>query len=297
MKIKKHIEVRYDEDNKNYIFTPFDTSKINKVTSRMFPILNNKNSFNGVGYAVLDRLGLLEFESIDIYYTIRGAIGEILARQFVEKMYKEGLKVDIETVAFDSQISYDGGKTFYGNDNFKTNPKFGGVLDIAIKSPEAYRAVIEVKSKSLKDYEYIVVKKSPPEEEVEQGLMLAHLSRVDKLLMVYIFFDELQEKTLRNYVYAIQNDTPQPTTEEIIEALNFKIEYFKICPLKYTVNHDEVQQRMDNAYENLHRIAKGGGVISKIHFKNEEIMYLNSVVPKEDLKEELSKAIIEDLPF
>lgn len=289
MKLKKGIEARYDEDNKEFIFSPFDISKIKKVTSRMFPILINKSQWNGLGSAVLDRLGLLEFEPIDIYYTYRGAIGEILAKAFIERMYKDKLGVDIETVSFTPET--------VGYDNFKNNLKFGGVIDIAIKSPQEYRAVIEVKSKSLKDHEKIVVNKEVPEEELYQGLMLAHLSKVDKLLMVYVFFDENQEKNLRSYVYATQNDSPKPKTEEIIEGLNFTIDNVMIRPIKFDVNHEQVQRNMETAYENLHRIAKQHGVISKIHFKQEEINYLYSVVPLDDLKSELANVSDEDIPF
>jgi hypothetical protein len=204
-------------------------------------------------------------------------------------MYKEKLGVEIQTVAFTPES--------VGYDNFKKNDKFGGVIDIAIKSPQEYRAVIEVKSKSLKDHEKIVVNKEVPEEEKYQGLMLAHLSQVDKLLMVYVFFDENQEKNLRSYVYATMNDNTKPTPEEIIEGLNFNIDNVMIRPIKFDVNHEQVERDMETAYENLHRIAKQHGVISKIHFKDEEINYLYSVVPLDDLKSELKSVMESDLPF
>ena len=289
MKLKEHIEVSYDKDSRAYVFDFSQAKKVGKVTSRMFPILIGKNGFNGIGYGVLDRCGFLDSEPFDTYYTVRGAIGEYFVHEYVKEMYgKRG--VEIETKTFESMISYDGGKTFYGNDLFKKNERFGGVVDIAIAKPVEARAVIEVKSKSAKDIEKIVTNGNYPDEEVLQGMQLACLSKVDKLLMAYIFFSEIQEKNLKALMPTIEN-VNNFDIEELVKGLRWTAKDFDIHIKKFTVNLDEVQNDMDKAYENLHRNIKLGS-IHELHFTNNEIAYLDNLI-----RQKTGQPIEEDTPF
>jgi len=269
MKLKQGINVSYDEYEKSYVFD-FSQAKVKKVTSRMFPILLGKNEYQGVGYGVLERCGFLEFEQIDPYYMVRGALAEYLANLFLIESYKSR-GVEIETKTFTpEQVGYD---------NFKKNIMFGGVLDIAISSPQEQRAVIEVKSKSLKDLDKIYTQKNPSQEEVMQGEMLAHLSKVDKLLMVYVFFSPEQEKQLKELVKVNENIG----TQEIMDTLHWELGSFEnqIKPIKYIVNHDRIETDMNKAYETLHRMVKLGK-IHELHFTNEEKFYLNALIQNDN---------------
>ncbi len=289
MKLKEHIEVGYDKDSRAYVFDFSQAKKIGKVTSRMFPILIGKNGFNGIGYGILDRCGFLESEPFDPYYTVRGAIGEYFVHEYVKEMYgKRG--VEVETVLFSSMISYDGGKTFYGNDLFKKNDRFGGVVDIAIAKPTEARAVIEVKSKSKKDFEYIAVKGNYPEEETLQGMQLACLSKVDKLLMAYIFFSEIQEKNLKALMPTIEN-VNNFNVKELVDGLRWTVKDFDIHIKKFAVNLEDIQRDMDKAYDNLHRSVKLGS-IHEMHFNNNEVAYLDNLI-----REKTGQPIEEDAPF
>ncbi len=281
MKLKEHIEVRYDGDNKVYVFDFSQAKKIGKVTSRMFPILLGRSDWNGIGSGVLDRCGFLEFEKIDPYYTVRGAVGEYLVKKYIEESYaKKNLSIVLKSFTPASS----------GYDNFKKNERFGGVLDLAISSPEELRAVIEVKSKSMKDYLKIAENGNYPKEEVMQGEQLATLSLVDKLLMAYIFFNEVQEQNLRNSMATIDN-VENFNVEELVKGLSWQPKDFTFHIKKIQVNREEVQKEMDKAYETLHRIIKLGS-IHEMHFTNKEQEALDS-----HIKFKNGEPMEEDTPF
>jgi len=283
VKLKKDVLFTYDEDSKSYVFHISSGVKVKKVTSRMFPILIGKNTFNGVGYGVLDRVGLLDFEPIDPFYAVRGAIAEYFVYHYLKNTYKKH-GIDLIMKAFNTKAS--------GYDVFKSNERFSGVPDIGISKPDKYRAVVEVKSKNIKSYEYIIDKKEVPEEEVLQGKMLSHLSKVDKLLIAYVFFTDEQEEAIKRAMHTIKdvNDFDVPEfCARIILGLNQVILNDKTI-IKYDINHEEVLDDMNVAYENLHRIAKDG-VIHASHFTVQEQEYLdNLLLERSGVKEE-------ELPF
>lgn len=281
MKLKNESKVSYDEKSGSYVFDFDKRVKVGKVTSRMFPILLGKNKFQSIGWGILDRCKMVEKEEIDPYYMVRGAIGEIMVEKYIQKTYKEyGIK-DIETKLFDVVSQ--------GYDMFKRNDKFGGVVDIGISKPENARSVIEVKSKDTSKYDYY--KKSIktggidslPEEEVYQGRQLAVLSKVDKLIMAYVFF----KKKVENDIKDAMEKTSDP--EEIIKELDLDYFNFDYLLVKENVDRDKVLHDMMKAHSKLQTISESGR-IHKSMFLPEETTYLDSLCGRSGVTED-------DLPF
>jgi ATP-dependent Clp protease ATP-binding subunit ClpA len=281
MKLKNE-KIEYDEKSKSYIFD-FSNAKRKKITSRMTPILLNKNNFNGVGYGVLDRMGMLEKEEIDPFFTVRGAVGENLIEKYLKQEYKK-YGVEIETVTFNAKdVNYD---------NFKSNEIYGGLIDIGIKSPDEFRATVEVKSKNEKSYDHIVGKGEMPEEEVIQGEHLAYLSHTDKLIMAYIFFTDKQESLIKSYMGTKDFDLESYNLEEMVSGLNFKPEQFKIHLKRFEIDRNIVEGKLEQAYKTLTHLVKQGKM-NEVNFRDSELAYLNSLLPKKQ-QEQIA---IDDLPF
>lgn len=230
------------------------SKKMGKITSRATPVLLGMNNFQSVGHGILDRIGALEFGSIDPIYTVRGAIGEELVRQFLLNAYeKKGIKAILKT--FKSRYKGSNG-VWYGNDNFKDNPKFGGVIDIGIQAPIESRAVVEVKSKGEDSWDYIFregKEPTPPNEEVWQGKHLTALMKLEKLLMVYIKFNKNQMEMLRFVVndkdFDVDMLNEDAYVNKIIKEYSFKFQDFEIKPIPFKVAPTEVIAEMDKAYE------------------------------------------------
>jgi len=270
MKLKDGTKVSYNDDTNSYIYD-LKKSRVKKITSRMFPILLGKNEYQGIGYGVLDRVGLIDFEQIDAWYQIRGTVAEYFVGKYIQNMYQEKLGVELTMKHFTTKS--------VGYDQFGTNKKFGGVIDWGISAPQEYRAVVEVKSKNIKHYDKIIKDKKAPEEEVLQGKYLAHLSKVDKLLMGYAFFTDEQEKKLQLGVHTLK-DTQDFDVEPFIKSVGLRFEDVEIGVLRFDIDHEEVERDMQIAYDNLHRII-GLGEIHEIHFKDPEKAELNFLIEED----------------
>ena len=222
-KLKTSVGVTYDEVNDSYVFGHFDETKMKKVTSRAFSCLLGSNPFESVGKTILERFKLTEYIAIDEYWGVRGDMAELLVFDFLKDIYNaKGVQLDLRTWT-KKEVNYD---------NFSSNEKFGGLLDIAIANPKEYRAVIEVKSKSMKDVGKITQNRGNI-EEVLQGIFLTRLSSVTKCLMVYVFFTKEQEQTIRNYVsentqtYPEMNFAKMLISKMDMNYTNVKISVFK----------------------------------------------------------------------
>jgi len=213
-KLKPSVKVDYDEANDSYIFGHFDESKMKKVTSRAFSCLLGSNPYESVGKTILERFRLTEYQDIDEYWSVRGDMAELLVLDFLKDNYKkQGIDIILRTWTKE-EVSYD---------NFSRNEKFGGLLDIAISEPKEYRAVIEVKSKSLKDVDKIKTKQGNI-EEVLQGKFLTYLSNVKKCLMVYVFFTPKQEQTIKDYIKEKNEGDNKYTTRNFAQMLILKMD-------------------------------------------------------------------------
>lgn len=166
----------YIED-KDIIKTKNGLSSPKKITGHSFVQLCGKDNFVKKGDAMLYLLRILQPNNIDPYYTLRGDIAE----QLVHRSYvKKGHKYEV----WDKKsINYD---------NFKdVSQIFGGLIDgLADDS-----IIVEVKSKSMKDYRYIT--ENGVESEELQGEYYAVLKGLSKVNIEWVFFTQKQEEELR----------------------------------------------------------------------------------------------------
>lgn len=292
MKLKQGIKVSKNVQG-DYVFEKLQNANHKKITSRAFACLLGKNGFESAGKTILERCNMVEKEAIDPYYTVRGAIGEHLVEDYFIAVYKQYKKIDIGIMSWNAKdVNFD---------NFQKNPDFGGLLDRAITTPKELRAVIEVKSKSMKDLQFIDSKKGI-EEEVLQGKFLATLSKTETCHMAYIFFNEQQELQLRNYVKDLINlgqDVNSIDAKETIKALNWRYELFTIKVYKHEVNFDEMNTLMQESKKVLKQSVETG-LITESQFTINERNYLDDLVygvgirPEGTSKSEIDE---EDTPF
>lgn len=271
--LKTSVEVKYDEKNDSYVFGHFDETKMKKVTSRAFSCLLGDNHFESIGKTILERFKLTERQDIDEYWGVRGDMAELLALDFLETTYKQkGIELDLRTWTKE-EVNYD---------NFGSNKKFGGLLDIAIANPKEYRAVIEVKSKSMKDVDKI--KKSRGNiEEVLQGKFLTYLSNVSKCLMVYVFFTPEQEQTIKDYVK--ENDQTYPGmnfAKMLIAKMDLTPSNMKILVFKHTIDSKaDFTADMNKAYNRLLEFQKTKTIKSNLFGAN-DLSLLKSLTNQDD---------------
>lgn len=155
MKLVKGLQIQELEND-----FKFEFKSLKKITSTKLPELLGLNQWNTIGQAILERARMLEYEGIDPFYTVRGSIAESLAYDYLVHYYKSKHQVDIDLRTF-NQKDFRGYDFYNEIDNPKiANDKFGGVPDIVLSKPAEFRSTIEVKSKNIKAYEYIVNQKS-----------------------------------------------------------------------------------------------------------------------------------------
>ena len=272
MKLKSNTKVAKTNSG-DYIFEGLKTARKKKITSRAFACLLGKNLFESKGKTILERCGFVEKESIDPYYTVRGAIGELLVKDYLIEMYLKYKKIKLQILSWNpKEVNFD---------NFPKNPDFGGLLDLAIPAPAEERAVVEVKSKSLKDLTFIDNKKGV-EEEVLQGKFLGTLSKTPICHMGYIFFNEEQETLLRNFVKDMLNlgkslDGEDLEAKNVLKALNWRYEHFKIKIYKHEIDFVEIENLMQESKETLNNSIQTT-IISRESFTPYEQTYLDGLV-------------------
>jgi len=275
LKLKDGIAVEYDEKSYSYLFPNADVSKFKKVTSRTFPSLVGENKWESIGSTILKCFKMREEEDIDPFYTLRGEIGEQIVFEFLKKHYKESKGIDITLKTWDKNIiKYD---------NFSRNDKFGGLIDIAIVNPAELMAVVEVKSKSLKDFDKIKELRGNI-EEVMQGQFLTLLSNVTKCLMVYIFFTPEQEIIVKEYMasqesigYIFNQNDVKIWARKLIEQTMFKPESFKISVFKYDISDKSIKSNLDTKMVTAHNnllIFQREKKIAQTYFTAQENAYL-----------------------
>jgi len=258
---------RYSDGN--YIFEKLGKRK--KITSRIFPSLIGKNKYESVGHALLERFGLLEKEEIHPFYSVRGEIAERFALEYLKDHYaKKGVEIITRTWNKE-EVNYD---------NFPNNPDFGGLIDIAIASPEEYRTVIEVKSKGVRDYKKFkeANKVGRPDEEL-QGEFLAQLSGVGTYIMLYVFFDKEQEEiiveTLRDDFFKGYEPNTTVAATKIINAYQWKWSDLKYHLEEKIVRSNKVKERMAIAVTFMDEFAETKSIPESALSPDERI-YLNA---------------------
>jgi hypothetical protein len=281
LKLKEGTIVEFDEDTLTYHFPQIVNCKHKKISSRAFPSILGENKFESIGKTILSLCRMEQYEPINPYYTIRGDIGERLVYDYLKANY------DVELMIWNKKdVNYD---------NFPKNLRFGALIDIAITAPKEYRAVVEVKSKSLKDKQKIE-EEGGLIEEVMQGKFIGHLSKVDNAIMVYIFLTPEQEEALKNIVENMENPNDY-NQNDIIRELGWTFSDMEIVVMNFEINHDYIEDKMNVAWENLKRAVKSGN-ISKVLFSNQDTQYLDNLVLNGGVKKPQStKVDDDDLPF
>ncbi len=259
MKLKDNVKIKKGLDYITIVSGGYN--KIGKITGSTFPALIGKNNFKSVGAEILNRLGCVEYEAIDPFYTLRGAIAEHLVYHYIKDQYKK-VGIDVELHTFPNTYKGSDGK-YYGNDIFKKNAKCGGVIDIGIAKPENQRAVIEIKSKSLfsektgqnNHFEMFKPNQEPKQYENEtlQGEHYAALMGLKKLLMVYVFFNDTQEKMVREITKAPYYDLNRVIIEKLVDTLGFHYKDFKIEVVRMEVDIPKIKTLQEQAYEKLRK--------------------------------------------
>ena len=234
-------------DNKTIKF--FDKSKSilkpKKISSRNVPILLGKNGFNKRGDAILDLFRFIKGEDIDQRYTIRGEIGEKIAKEFFEKFDKWNIK---RFLAKDYEYYNQFVENKFSNEPIQKYYKyFSGLCDLELtrKDNNLKEIVVEVKTKDIKKKEEII-NAGGVLEEVIQGKVLAFLDEAKYLVMVYVFFDEDNEAlkmktTTRDYYLQTKSELKalnriEIDKKEIGLMLAEAYKYYKSCYDSFSVD-------------------------------------------------------------
>lgn len=234
----------YIKDNKLYFDKQLEFKKIN---GHNFVNLCGFNPYCKVGDAILSVLGIFKDE-IDKKWLLRGDFAE----QLVKKVYER-----------DGHIctTYDKFKIKF--DNFKDHKFFSGLIDIELLDE---KTLIEVKGKSMKDYEKIVA--NAPKDEVYQGLLYGYLRGYKEIKMEWIFFDEESEELVFKGL--------KPTTLKNLKhhPLTVKVDYVEMHELMKNAI-EKVRQALINGYIPLDDISEK--VLEKLGFlkQNVDISDLN----------------------
>lgn len=154
-----------------------ELKKKKKITGHSFVQLLGYDNFTPIGDCLLSMHGIYT-EKIDEKWLKRGDFAE----KVIQLVYKRDKH---EIVVYDKkQINYD---------NFQNYEYFGGIIDIPTEN-----RLVEVKSKSIKDYDYII--KNIPKAEIYQALYYGYLKGYNSITMEYVFFDKQTENEVFNGV-------------------------------------------------------------------------------------------------
>ena len=237
-------------ENGYLIIEKTEMTKFKKITGHSFVQLIGIDPFNKVGDCLLSMHGLYS-EKIDKKWLKRGDFAE----KIIQKVYtRNGHKI---TTYVKNEVNYD---------NFRQYEHFGGLLDIELIEENS---LIEVKSKSLKDYDYIC--KNQPQQEIYQGLYYGYLRQYPTITMEWVFFDEQTEQE-------IFNDKPITSLKNL-----------KKLSLRFEVNKEHMKEQLSKALKIVLDFRENGK-INLNDISDKVLKYLGLERPKE-------KDIFDDLPF
>lgn len=219
-------------ENGYLVVDPSEIKKFKKITGHSFVQLIGIDPFTKVGDCLLTMHGLYK-EKIDEKWLKRGDFAE----RVVQRVYKRD--GHIITTYKKEEVNYD---------NFQDNLWFGGLLDIELLEE---KTLVEVKSKSMKDYDFII--KNPPLQEIYQGLYYGYLRDYGHITMEWVFFDKQTEEE-------IFNDLPVTTLQNL-----------KKYSKTFAINRDSMKEKLDQARNVLIEFRETG----KIHISNISDKVLN----------------------
>ena len=181
---KEYHKIKLSYDRK-YLYYDTDWVKKPNISSHTLVDMLNFNKWTSAGKTILKNFGLIKKTPFDKYYSYRGGIAEEFAKKHLLKKY--GAQADIEAFTLSQ---------FKNMNQFPESAPFSGVLDLFMHQPE--RMPIEVKSKAMKDYEWIALKNVYPKDECVQGANQAMLIGTDKYMMIWVFISPTASDLLRS---------------------------------------------------------------------------------------------------
>lgn len=165
--------------------------KSKKIYTSKFGNYLGLNKFQSAGDTFLLDMKIIEDDPFNPLYTIRGEKGEEIVNRYLTECGKDFTWFGKE---------YQEKKIF---DIFE-NAVFGGVPDCICKSNDKKTArIIEVKTKNIKDYNYL---NRPQEEHKAQAQLGAYLSNCEGAFVVYVFFTNEQEQAMMDGTYNFERE-------------------------------------------------------------------------------------------
>jgi hypothetical protein len=165
--------VNYESKN-NEIHVKTKALKTPNISSHTLVDLVGLNKYASVGKTLLTMFGLIEKNPIPLYQTIKGQIVEEFATQYLNELY--GGRYNIESFVLEQ---------FKNFNQFQDQLPFSGALDKLIHGD--VKLPVEIKSKEIREYENIAVKKNYPKDQIIQGANQAYMYGAKKFMMLYGF--------------------------------------------------------------------------------------------------------------
>jgi hypothetical protein len=165
--------VNYESKN-NEIHIKTKALKTPNISSHTLVDLVGLNKYASVGKTLLTMFGLVEKNPIPLYQTIKGQIVEEFATQYLNELY--GGRYNIESFVLEQ---------FKNFNQFQDQLPFSGALDKLIHGD--VKLPVEIKSKEIREYENIAVKKNYPKDQIIQGANQAYMYGAEKFMMLYGF--------------------------------------------------------------------------------------------------------------
>lgn len=165
--------VNYESKN-NEIHVKTKALKTPNISSHTLVDLVGLNKYASVGKTLLTMFGLVEKNPIPLYQTIKGQIVEEFATQYLNELY--GGRYNIESFVLEQ---------FKNFNQFQDQLPFSGALDKLIHGD--VKLPVEIKSKEIREYENIAVKKNYPKDQIIQGANQAYMYGAEKFMMLYGF--------------------------------------------------------------------------------------------------------------
>jgi hypothetical protein len=165
--------VNYESKN-NEIHVKTKALKTPNISSHTLVDLVGLNKYASVGKTLLTMFGLVEKNPIPLYQTIKGQIVEEFATQYLNELY--GGRYNIESFVLEQ---------FKNFNQFQDQLPFSGALDKLIHGD--FKLPVEIKSKEIREYENIAVKKNYPKDQIIQGANQAYMYGAEKFMMLYGF--------------------------------------------------------------------------------------------------------------
>lgn len=165
--------VDYESKN-NQIHIKTKALKTPNISSHTLVDLVGLNKYSSVGKTLLTMFGLVEKNTIPLYQTIKGQIVEEFATQYLNELY--GGRYNIESFVLEQ---------FKNFNQFQDQLPFSGALDKLIHGDT--KLPVEIKSKEMREYENIALKKNYPKDQIVQGANQAYMYGAEKFMMLYGF--------------------------------------------------------------------------------------------------------------